>query len=659
VTGQSVFLVSLGSTLPGGDPGGRVVGINQVVWDTFTNTLDVESDELLDQHTRYVLVVTKEVVDASGKEVKAAKAFLDFVDESNTGSTGDSALDAYRTSLRNALNQIDAAGVVARGTVVTASVFTTQSVTAVLEKIRDQIKAATPAPADFLLGPGGSRTVFPRSMVTRWVHNQQRSADPAQRKTNVTLLSGSGGALDVVQGVVGTIAVGRYSSPDYRVHPGEFIPPVGTLSGTPVVQGTNDITFLLFLPSSPEPAGGYPVAIFAHGGGVNKASSGLVAAKLAQQGIATIAIDGTAFGFGPFSRYTLTFTDSSSVDFPAGGRGIDQNGDGQIAEGEGFGAAPPRTILAGRDGHRQAVADQMQLVREIEVGMDVDGDADADLDASRIYHFGPSGGGYQGAMLLAVEPSVRAGVLNVPGYDDEVGRLSPGRGGIGQALQSRVPSLINYPGITSLQGLPVRSPQYFDENLPLRNGAEFTAGFEDGSTRAIHSPLTNTVPGAMEIQQVLENAEWARQASNSVAYAPHLRRHPLDGVPAKSVIIQFANGDRVVPNPGTTAILRAGDLADRATFVRTDLAFAGGNPTPPPFGNPDLYPHAFMWNAIIAADPKVKAIALMAQDQIASFFASDGTQVSDPDDDVPPNLDVPIFEVPIIPPLPEALDYFP
>jgi hypothetical protein len=89
VTGGSVFLVSLGSTLPGGDPGGRVVGINQVVWDTFTNTLEVESDELLDQHTRYVLAVTKKVLDASGKEVKAAKAFLDFVDESNSASTGD------------------------------------------------------------------------------------------------------------------------------------------------------------------------------------------------------------------------------------------------------------------------------------------------------------------------------------------------------------------------------------------------------------------------------------------------------------------------------------------------------------------------------------------------------------------------------------------
>src|SRR5439155_75019 len=131
-----------------------------VVWDTFTNTLHVESDELLDQHTRYVLVVTKKVLDADGKAIKAAKAFLDFVDDLNTASTGDPALDAYRTSLRNALDQIDAAGVVPRAAVVAASVFTTQSVTALLEKIRDQIRAVTPAPANFLLVPGGSRIVF-------------------------------------------------------------------------------------------------------------------------------------------------------------------------------------------------------------------------------------------------------------------------------------------------------------------------------------------------------------------------------------------------------------------------------------------------------------------------------------------------------------------
>ena len=37
------------------------VGINLIVWDTFANTLHVESDDLLDQHTRYALFVTRGV----------------------------------------------------------------------------------------------------------------------------------------------------------------------------------------------------------------------------------------------------------------------------------------------------------------------------------------------------------------------------------------------------------------------------------------------------------------------------------------------------------------------------------------------------------------------------------------------------------------------
>src|SRR5215831_17687392 len=50
VSSTTVFLVSLGSPLAGGDPGGAVVGINQIVWDPETNTLHAASDALLAQH---------------------------------------------------------------------------------------------------------------------------------------------------------------------------------------------------------------------------------------------------------------------------------------------------------------------------------------------------------------------------------------------------------------------------------------------------------------------------------------------------------------------------------------------------------------------------------------------------------------------------------
>jgi hypothetical protein len=351
------------------------------------------------------------------------------------------------------------------------------------------------------------------------------------------------------------------------------------------------------------------------------------------------------------------------VTFLSGGQGIDQNRNGQIGEGEGFGAAPPRATLdvSGRDGHRQWAADHMQLVREIEVGMDIDGDAVPDLDPSRIYYVGNSGGGRQGAIFLAVEPSVRAGVLTVPSGSIEE-RLSAVRGGFGPVLQSRVPLVINSPGITTVNGILVsqRFLPYFDENVPLRNGAPFTVVLQDQSSRIVQSPVTNTVPGATEIQQVLENIEWASQSGGSVAYAPYIRRDPLTGVAPKSVIIQFAFGDRLSVNPSTTVLLRAGDLADRATFFRTDISFPV-NPNPFP-GDTTLYPHGFML-AINSTNPDVKAIALKAQGQIASFFAADGTghvldpfdgtQISDPDGPGP------IFEVPIALPLPETLNYYP
>ena len=50
VSSDNVFLVQLSD--------GSVTGINQVVWESPVNTLHAESDQLLDQHERYLLVVT-------------------------------------------------------------------------------------------------------------------------------------------------------------------------------------------------------------------------------------------------------------------------------------------------------------------------------------------------------------------------------------------------------------------------------------------------------------------------------------------------------------------------------------------------------------------------------------------------------------------------
>jgi hypothetical protein len=121
-----------------------------------------------------------------------------------------------------------------------------------------------------------------------------------------------------------------------------------------------------------------------------------------------------------------------------------------------------------------------------------------------------------------------------------------------------------------------------------------------------------------------------------------VRAEPLPGHPAKAVIVQFAKGDRTVPNPTTTAILRAGDLADRATYFRNDIAGPGGT---------QLYPDPHTFLTGIAAGPLQALYALEAQAQIATFLASAGAVTIDPDGPGP------VFETPIAGPLPEGTNF--
>lgn len=603
-TSSSIFIVRL--------PDGAVTGINQVVWDPAIDTLHVESDQLLDQYTRYLLVVTNRVRDADGAPVRAERRRI--IPLGLWFRTRE-----YFRELERALARNLPAGT-RREDVVAASLFTTQSVTPLLEQVRAQIEASTPAPASFQLGPAGTRTVFSLADVTSVVFTRQVRTAATATAPMFTSAPLPTPALSLYPSSVGTLAFGAFDSPDYET-PARVIPAVGTATGTPAVQGLNRIQFNLFLPTGAAPASGWPVAIFGHGFGDNMHSSPYaVASSMARRGIATIALNVVGHGGGPLGTLTVSRATGAPVTLAAGGRGIDQNGDGAIDSTEGVSAAPPHTLVDSRDGLRQTVIDLMQLVREIEVGMDVDGNGSRDLDPARISYFGQSFGGIYGIKFLAVEPSVLAGVPNVPGGPIvEIARLSPVfRPLVWLNLVRRVPPLANLPGLFQ-----------FNENLPLRN----------------QPPLVNTVPGAAAIQTLIENTEWAQQSGNPVAYAPHLRKAPLAGVPQKSIILQFARGDQTVPNPTTSAIIRAGALQPQTTLFRNDLAFAA-NPAFP------KNPHTFL-TRIFGVAPPVIQVALAAQEQIAVFFATGGATVIDPDGPGP------LFETPMVGPPPEDLAYIP
>jgi hypothetical protein len=621
VNSSTVFLI----TLPG--PGlrelefdgftPRVIGINQIVWDPASLTLFAESNDHLDEDANYALIVTTGVHDAQGNPIAATDDFNAFRhgDGGVDGKNKDELLKRYQQALKHTLGEgiLQQLGL-SRDDVAAASVFTTESATATLRSIREQVKSAAAPSVNFNLGAGGEKTVFPVNTITGLTWNVQALTVGPLVPTS---LNSALGALQVFPGSIGTLAFGKFTGQHWQ-NANVFIPQTPTRQSVPS-QGTEEIFFNLFIPSGPRPTNGWPVAIFGHGFTDSKQGAPFaVASTLAHNGIASIAINVVGHGFGPNSTLAVK-QGTTTTTFPEGGRGFDQDGNGQIASSEGSSTfvLSPQGTIGSRDALQQTAADLMQLVRAIQGGIDVDGDSLPDLDANRIYYAGQSFGGIYGAIFLGIEPDLRAGVPNVPGGPIiDIVRLSPSfQLLLTQALAVRVPSLLNAPG-----------PLFFNDNSPLRD----------------LPPVINNVPGAIAIQTVEDTSRWLGQQGDPVAWAPFIHKSPLPGDLAKPVIVQFARGDKTVPNPTATALVRSGDLKDHATFFRNDLAFLA-NPTFP------KNPHTFLTN--LAGAPG--AVAVGAQTQIAVFFTTNGALIIDPDGPGP------LFEVPIAGALPEDLGFIP
>jgi hypothetical protein len=609
VSSDSIFLVNLGSTV-GHDIGsfGDKIGINQAVWDKASNTLFLESDKFLDQHTRYGIIVTNGVLDAAGKPIEDSLP-------RRGASKAQIANEVVEDVLQAVLNATRHHG--AKVKVVGAAVFTTMSVSSDLEKIQKQIASATPGPVDFNVAPGGTRAYFPVATLApapASTLNAQTTTGPALSPIVIAIPVGYS-----LQGpgVVSAVAFGKFNSPNY-LQADVTLPSLPSRTGVPVPQGTNEVHFTVTLPASARPVGGYPVAIYGHGFTDNKLGSPpLLAATMAKSGIALISINVVGHGFGPLSTVTLQTT-SGPVTLPAGGRGFDQNGDGLISSTEGSSSAGPRVLIGSSDALRQTTIDLMQLVRQIQGGIDVDGDGSTDLDSSRIYYFGQSFGGIYGTIFLGTEPAVRVGVPNVGGGPIvDIIRLSPVfRPLFNAAAAGR-----------GLAGGPA-----FNENLPLRN-----------------EPVrVNELATAIPLQELTEQIEWGNQRGGPVAYAPYVRKSPLGTNPPKNVIVQFGKGDQTVPNPTHSAIVRAGELDDRVTFYRHDLLV----PLAPTVTR---NPHTFLTSILpgVTSPPAYNLVARQAQAQIGTFFATDGATTIDPDGAGP------LFETPIASPLPETLNFIP
>src|SRR5262249_21609376 len=172
-------------------------------------------------------------------------------------------------TLRRAVEQAHFFGV-KRHDIAVASVFTTLSVTAALEKTRAHVMSTPPpAPAQFDIAAGAQRAVFDVSKITKITFHRDRILPP-QRVDNVfgpAFLDG----MRIIPGAIKTLAFGRIQTPNYLQADASMIP-FATWSGSPTQLGTSDLYFELMLPSedltatSPrrKPPGGWPVVIWGH-----------------------------------------------------------------------------------------------------------------------------------------------------------------------------------------------------------------------------------------------------------------------------------------------------------------------------------------------------------------------------------------------------------
>ncbi|MEX2299548.1 MAG: hypothetical protein WD733_01355, partial [Bryobacterales bacterium] len=573
-------------------PQGHTTQINQLLYDPPTLTAYFKPNEIFDQHRRYLLVVTNEVRDTAGDPVEPDPAFV---------ACATQASDEYCTRLAAALATLpDSSNVVA------ASVFSTLSATTWLESARRRLDET---PTGFRRA-AETNVASIRNLVSITLRQQTRIDPPEFDDFTVPA---PGFLLPNLDRAV----FGIFESPDYLTAD-QTIPVTPTAAETPEAEQTHEVYFHVLLPRTPAPAGGYPVAIFGHGLGDNRfGAATIVGNALAGEGFAVVAINAAGHGGGPLGEISFARLGAPTTQFALGGRGVDLNGDGTIDSREGcilFDSEP----IGLRDCLRQTAVDLMQLVRLIREGPDFDGAGGVRLDGSRIYYAGQSLGSLYGSLLLAVEPEVRAAVLNVGGGSViDIARTGDAyRGFIAEYLSSRNPPLAT-PG------------EPFVDGFPLRNLA----------------PAVNENPGALAIQEVLERAEWRQMPGDPIAYAPHFERSVLPGVAAKNILFQVARGDMTVPNPQSAALISAAGPGARTQLYRHDLARQAV---------PSLRenPHAYLVEIESLAGPSA-AVARAAQQQIAGYFVTDGVVIRNANVLVQGFFAFPVFETPAV--LPDSL----
>ncbi len=387
---------------------------------------------------QYAAVLTSRVKDKTGRSVGRAIAFDRAVSGEMAGTPIGDLYNTTFTKVRAAL----ASALLADGAqIVSLAPYTTQSVEDELYALRDSLEAA-PKP------------------VLKW---DSASMAPMRatcfaQKVNGVLPSKFTAALDDWLGVAqnklpdGTDDTDR----DLPVRAHDKIAAVGTAAfmaqsflvskpggydeldhatfASPPAPVPEKIWISFAVPSTAMPASGYPAVLFQHGLSGSRTDFLDVANNFTKAGFIVAAIDSITFGVrAPETHFQTDALSNFPMAPGATYVGPDGFADPYLGETNGpfdlFGGL--KNMGALRDQMRQAELDTAQVILLLRSDPDLSPIAwngvTAKVDPDKIGYLGDSLGGIQGAAAAAIEPNVRAWMLNVAGGGilPEVGAHGP------------------------------------------------------------------------------------------------------------------------------------------------------------------------------------------------------------------------------------------
>ena len=238
VTREAAFILPL---VP--EPLTSPIALGQLVWNGEHRVLYARPERALLQGRLYVLVVTTKVTDAERRRLRVSPDLLKPLDETD---------HPYAVNARITRALLGAG--VKRADIAALALFTTQSVTADLERMRAVLEAKPEPAVTFDLAPGRGASVYPRAGLQSIELRRHVATSGMLLGEPVPL------ALNLLPPTeVKAIAFGRYRSPSFLSAEGH-IPAVATAKPLAAPATEDEIHVTLFLPEGQKPPGGWPVA---------------------------------------------------------------------------------------------------------------------------------------------------------------------------------------------------------------------------------------------------------------------------------------------------------------------------------------------------------------------------------------------------------------